>query len=288
MSILWAICGAKQAPSIKRVPMDEETQEAVNNAFLTQEVSFREGIERPFDENWMSDEDEIATTLIPVEVTVFSDISQSNSTSIEPIDAENLDEILGLAVKVVNGRQERILVQVFGKAQSLTRDWWVSLVYKSGTFNRLESSGFRLGEKLVCIVEDNLIKFRSLYSLSRVIDTSVIFSVATKTEVYSFVSDHSHLFDISNVEEFMAATSRNAKKYIASVVRSGVLMNHTVQTLKDATTGTGLHIKILNNRIVMPQGSRELTEFIRFLNDGRYVGPVSGQAYITNSRRPAS
>ena len=72
MSILWAICGEKQSPSIKRVPMDQKTQEAVNHAFLSQEVSFREGIERQFDENWMSDEDEIATTPIPGKVTVFS------------------------------------------------------------------------------------------------------------------------------------------------------------------------------------------------------------------------
>ena len=52
--------------------MDQKTQEAVNHAFLSQEVSFREGIERQFDENWMSDEDEIATTPIPGKVTVFS------------------------------------------------------------------------------------------------------------------------------------------------------------------------------------------------------------------------
>lgn len=288
MSILYAICGARQTPLIKKVTMDEKTQEAVNNAFLTQEESFREGIERPFDENWMSDEDEIAATPIPVEVTVFSDISQSKSTSIEPINAENLDEILGLAVKVSNGGQERILVQVFGKGQSLTRDWWVSLVYKSGTFNRMELSGFRIGEKLVCIFESNLIKFRSLHSLSRVIDTSGIFSLASNTEVNSFVSDHSHIFDVANVEEFIATTSRNARKYMASVARSGVLEHHSAQSLKDAAIGTGLEIKILKNRIIMPQDSREITEFMRFMNDGRYVGPVSRQAYITNSRRPAS
>ena len=158
-------------------------------------------------------------------------------------------------MKVTNGRHNRILVQVFSKAQSLTRDWLVSLVYKSGTFNRMESSGFRLGEKLVCIVEDGLIKFRSLYNLSRVIDTSYIFSVATQTEVYSFVSDHTHLFDISNIDDFMDATSRNARKYIASIVRSGVLSNHTAQTLKDATAGTGLHIKILVTTHPLPVNS---------------------------------
>ena len=261
--------------------------EAVNNNFLKQEENFREGIEKSFDQNWMSDEDEIAITPTPVEVEVFSDIFQSRSTSVEPINAENLDEILGLAVKADNGDRERILVQVFNKSQSLTRSWWVSLVYESGIFNRLESSGFRLDEKLVCIIEDNLIKFKSLHMLGRVIDTSTIFSVASESEVNSFANDHLHLFDIIDLDEFISSTSRNARKYIASVVRSGALNNHTVQSLKTASKGTGININLTNNKIVMPQSSREITELMRFLNDGRYVGPVSGQPYITNSRRPA-
>ena len=285
MSILWAICGDKPTPSIKRVPLDMASWEAVYNNFLIQEENFRDGIEKSFDQNWMSDEDEIATAPIPAELSVFRDISQSKSTSVEPINADNFDEILGLAVKADNEGHERILVQVFSKSQSLTRSWWVSLVYENGTFNRLESSGFRLDEKLVCIIEDNLIKFKSLHMLGRVIDTSTIFSVATETEVNSFAIGHSHLFEIINVNNFVSSTSRNARKYIASVVRSGVLNNHTIQSLKDATKGTRLDLKIVNNRIVMPQSRGEITELMRFLNDGRYVGPVSGQPYITNSRR---
>ena len=46
-------------------------------------------------------------------------------------------------------------------------------------------------------------------------------------------------------------------------------------------------MKVNNGKIVMPSTGGGITELMRFLNDGRYVGPVSGEAYITNSRRRA-
>ncbi len=86
----------------------------------------------------------------------------------------------------------------------------------------------------------------------------------------------------------MAGTSRNARKYMASLLRSGVLRNHTAQTLRKASTGTQLEIEVRDDKVVMPTGSGEITELMRFVNDRRYVGPVSGDAFITNSRRPAT
>ena len=233
----------------------------------------------------MNEGDEINTASIPAEVSVFSEILHSNDTALDPVDPGNLEEIRGLAMKADDGGRERILVQLFAASQSLSRPWLVSLRFEGDTYTRLESSVFRLHDKLVCIVEDGLIKFRSLYNLGRVIDTSAIFSAATNGEVKSFATGHAHLFEIPDVNVFVAGTSRNARKYMKSLERSGVLQNHTAQTLHDASAGTRLAIEVRNGRILMPRGGGGITELMRFLNDGRYIGPISGEAFITNSRR---
>ncbi|MXX87028.1 MAG: hypothetical protein F4Y71_11270 [Acidobacteria bacterium] len=286
MALLLAVCGNKTDASVREVPLNASAQEAVAEAFQKQEAEFREGVEVPFDENWMIDAGEIATAAVPAGVGLFDEILTGSQVDLEPVSAEDFDDIHGLAMKPDTGH-ERVLVQVFGRGQSLTRPWLVSLLYEAGTYTRLESPGFRLDEKLVCIVENGVIRFRSLYNLGRVIDTSVIFGAATDGEIRQFVADYASMFDVADVNAFLDATSRNARKYITSVGRSGVLKNHTVQSLQDATEGTKLELEVHNGKIVMPSTGGGITELMRFLNDGRYVGPVSGEAYITNSRRRA-
>ena len=288
MSLLLALCGDKRALSVKEIPLSASAQRDVGEAFSRQEAAFREGSEMPFDENWLNEGDEIATAPIPTDVTVFGEILRSTDTSRAPVDTGNLEEIRGLTMNADDGGRERLLVQLFATSQSLSKPPLVSLFFEAGTYTRLESSAFQLGDKLVCIVEDGLIKFRSLHNLSRVIDTSAIFSTATDGEVTSFAVDYSNLFEIVDVDGFVAGTSRNARRYLTSLARSGVLRNHTAQTLEQASTGTRLPLVVRNGRIVMPNNSRDITELMRFLNDGRYVGPISGNPYITNSRRPVT
>lgn len=288
MSLLLALCGDRHDLSIKEVPLSASAQEDVGDAFSRQEATFREGEERPFDENWLNERDEIVSASIPADVSIFGEILQSTDTALDPVDTGNLEEIRGLAMKADDGGQERILVQLFAATQSLNRPWLVSLLFEGGTYTRLESSGFRLADKLVCIVENGLIKFRSLHNLGRVIDTSAIFSAATDGDVRSFATAYSNLFEIPDVNLFEADTSRNARKYMKSLARSGVLQHHTAQSLREASAGTKLVIEVQNGRILMPNRSGAITELMRFLNDGRYVGPVSGRAFITNSRRPVT
>ena len=288
MSLLLALCGDKRALSVKEIPLSASAQRDVGEAFSRQEAAFREGSEMPFDENWLNEGDEIATAPIPTDVTVFGEILRSTDTSRAPVDSGNLEEIRGLTLNADDGGRERLLVQLFAASQSLSKLPLVSLFFEAGTYTRLESSAFQLGDKLVCIVEDGLIKFRSLHNLSRVIDTSAIFSTATDGEVTSFAADYSDLFEIDDVNGFVAGTSRNARRYLTSLARSGILRNHTARTLEQASTGTRLPLAVRNGRIVMPCHSRDITELMRFLNDGRYVGPISGNPFITNSRRPVT
>ena len=288
MSLLLALCGNKDDLSVKEVPLSATAQDAVGAAFSRQEAAFRDGEELPFNENWLNEADQIATAPIPEDVFVFAEILHSTDTSLAPMDADHLEEIRGLAIKANNGDRERILVQLFATSQSLSRPLLVSLLFEGGAYTRLETSAFRLDDKLVCIVEDDMIKFRSLHNLSRVIDTSAIFTTATDGEVSSFADTYADLFAIVNVNDFVARASRNARKYMTSIARSEVLRNHTAQTLREASAGTKLAIEVRNGKIVMPSKSGDITELMRFLNDGRYVGPVSRVVFITNSRRQAT
>lgn len=284
--LLLALCGEKHDLEIREVPLSGPVQQDVVSAFLRQEEVFRGAEEKPFDENWLNDGDEIETTPIPKDVSVFDRILNLADIELEPIDTNNLEKVRGLAIKVGGQGKERILVQLFAKSQSLSREGLVALFVENGIYTRLKSSTFCLADKLVCIVEDGLIKFPSLHNLSRVIDTSAIFSVATDKDVKSFAEIHTNLFEISDVSQFVSCASQNARKYMMSIAKSGVLQHHTAQILKDKATKTHLSVELRNGKIIMPNKRKDITELMRFLNDGRYIGPISGDTLITNSKRP--
>lgn len=297
---LLALCGEKQDLSVKDVNLSAAAHDAVAEAFSSQEAAFREGEEKPFDQDWLNEGDEIAVSAIPESETVFHQINPSAATRSRddqarpttdteraPVGPDDLEHIRGLAMTPKRGG-ERILVQSFAATQSLTRPWLVSLLYERGTYTRLESPAFRLNDRLVCIVEGGLIKFRSLYFLGRVIDTSAMFRAATDREVELFAEKHSILFDVADIPGFVDRANRNTRKYMASLATSQVLRNHTAETLQQASRGTHLKLEVRSGKILMPSRRREVTELFRFLNDGRYIGPISGRAFITNSRRPVT
>ena len=288
MPLLLAIVGRREAPAIKEVVLTAAVQESVQQAFSEQEESFRDGTEVSFDENWRLDAHEIAVT-DAAPFTVFDDIRQLTDTAVESLGAHELDEVRGLAMKVDNGDGNGvILVQAFSLSMLLTREGWLSLLAdEDGTYSRLERRGFRLADKIVCLVEGGSLKFRSLHTLGRLLDTSTMFMEATDSEVQTFATDNSSLFYISDIEVFMSMTTRSSRKYISSIMRADVLTGHTVQSLQAGMQATGLEVSTRDGKIEIPTRRAGITELMRFLNDGRYVGPVSQRTFITNSRRPA-
>ena len=287
MTALLALCGERNDLSIKEVPLNREVQGDVMAAFSAQEQTFRLGEETPFHQNWMNESKDIVTTLIPSNVTVFKDIKDSTDTSLAPFLDTDLRKTRGLAISLADDVPTRILVQLFTTSQLLRKPAWFALLLESGTYTRFMDSGFQFGDKLVCIVEDERIKFRSLHNLSRVIDTSEIFRAATDSEVVEFANDYANIIDFGDVDKFVLNSKRTARKLLAVLSGSGALKDHNAHTLKAASEGTNVKIDVNRGKILMPSTNKEITELLRFLSDGHYVGPVSGEPQISNSHRNA-
>ena len=295
MSLLLALCGPKEDLAIREVPLDNYTQMCVQDLLMRQEADFRRGHEVPFDQNWRGESGEIMTTRIPENVTVFDTIrDRITDTSVEPVDVdeEAISHIRGFTMKLDTNGRERILVQNFIKSQRLTRPGRLSLIvrgYEEGTFTRLEESAFHLDDRLVCIVEEGMIKFRNRAKLGRIINTSGIVKAATNKDVRSFAKKYTGLFDVADLDVLTRRMNIYARQYMASIEESGALRGHTPRTLQNAARDTRLRVQINDDgKIEMPMGRGEITEFFRFLNDGRYVGPISRQTYIAGSRRPVT
>lgn len=279
---LFAACRSEDNElSVKRVRVTQPVQNQIETLFLDQEQGFMNGIteEIEFDGAWKPDTNELLTIDLPDQATVITDAIAANPMSLPDIDSANIaDE--GVRALFV-GDANRVLVQRFAPPQILSRRF--SLLLDQNTFKRLEDPAFALDVRLTCVIRDNKIKFKSFHSLRQIIDLFDLYQEATDDVLTDFSQNDT--LDVDDEDLLKQNADQTCRKLIYAIARSGVLERHTADEIQVAAQGVGLGITINDGKIAVPTGRKELKQLLRFLDDGLYEASLSGQRYVTNSKR---
>ena len=281
---LIAVCGDRQQPELKRVLIDDAFFDGVGGLFQDQEADFRLDCEEiPFSGTWRADADEIMTLPLPpsgqVLGALLADVSES---SLDTVSARNFadENIRGLAIAPGSGN---VLVQKYYGSQTLRPGRFLIPGVDGVSFRRTDDSALTFDRSLACIVEDGLLKFKSLTALGRVIDTTDIFRDATAEEVLDFAQHP--LIDTANPDEFVLSTNQVVRRLIHAIQSSGGLVNQTIQSLQQAASQTSFKLNVVNGRVRMPSTNNEIKLLLHFLNDDLFKGALSGVNYVTNSKK---
>ncbi len=286
---LFAACRTSQGGLVaKWVRLESTVQGQVEQLFRKQEAIFKKGItdETAFDGSWKPDDDEFLTIDVPDEASIFADAAVANASSLDSIDPANFQNegIKALFTGYTENGQTHVLVQRFTSGQVLERKF--ALLCQNNVFRRLKDSAFTLDTGLTCVIEDGKVKFRSLAKLRSVLNMMDIYREATEPEVRGFAA-HTKL-SVADVDDFVGNTNQTTRKLIHAVMGNGVLDDHPVADIQSAAAKTNLQIAIENGKIQMPTERSEIKKLLQFLNESRYSGPLTGQAYVTNSQRPVT
>lgn len=285
---LFAACRTHDGQLIaKRVRLDANVQQAVEAVFAEQEAAFRQGVtdEVPFDGSWTPNEDEFLTIDVPAEAQIFADTINANAMAVDDIDtaAFAAEGIKALFTGIPVNGATKVLVQRFTSQQVLERRF--ALLQQGNAFRRLSEPAFTLDNSLTCIIEDGTVKFKSQHKLRSIINMLDIYREATEQEVQTFAA-HASL-EVADAVGFVNVTNQVSRKLIHAIVNNGTLDNYTPVQIQAAAHQTNLEIDVQNGRIVMPTTHADIKALLQFLNESRYSGPLSGQAFVTNSQRPA-
>jgi len=282
---LFAACRVGPALITKRIALQPDLQKLVAKIFDEQEASFREGITTtvPFDGRWTPDADEMLTIDVPAEAAVFAATIEASALSVALLNtaafADEGIKALFTGVKV-NGKT-KVLVQPFTAQQVLGKKF--TFFQQQNVFHQLTDPAFTMASGLVCIIEDGQIKFKSQQKVRAVINMLEIYRAATAEEVSTF-ANHASLA-VTDVAKFAAATNQTSRKLIHAAMQNGILDTYTPSAIKAAASLTGLEVDLHNNQILMPTEPRSIKALLQFLNESRYLGPLSGQAFVSNSQR---
>jgi len=282
---LFALCRNNNGVEIKRVPITNPLQTELGNVFAQQEDAFREG--RPnevvFNGDWKPDDDELLVLNATPDANTMLLAAQGNALAVPPIDIANFDNenIRALFIGVGNNGAMRLLVQRFTAQQRLNRR--LAIFLQQNNFQRLIDPAFTIGTNLTCIIENDEIKFSSYSNLRMIFDLAQFYQAATDEDIDGF-AEHASL-NIDDLNAFKAHANQTVRKLIHKVNSDGTLDNYTVADIQAKAQIMELDLDVQNGQIQIPQDQELAKRFLRFLDDSLYEAPLSGQRYVTNSKR---
>jgi len=282
---LLALCRTDDGIQIKRVPVTNGLQTELNAVFTQLESTFREGRpnEADFNGDWKPEEDELLILNATEEADAMFQAASGNMLALPAIDTANFEDenIRALFTSRNQNGNMRLLVQRFTSHQRLNRSFSVFL--NNNHFEKLTEPAFTIGNKLTCIIEGGRIKFDSYSNLRMIFNLTEYFQEATDEDIEDFAA-HSSL-NLENLDAFKEHANQTVRKLVHKIRFEGILDKHTVSEIQQKAQETGLTLNIVDKKISLPQDPKLIRQFLNFLNDNLYEAPLSGQRYVTNSKR---
>lgn len=284
---LFALTGVPGARII-RFPLTQDLQVEVQAVFAEQLQSFLDGIVTtiPFDGRYIPDEGELLA------INNFDDLdglieATSSPVSVDQFDPQvhSLGQIKALFTAHTLNDTNQILIQYF-ESRRLIANKGLTILYSNNTFRKMTDAGLALDNKLLAIMENRTLKFKSFYFLRRVFELGEYFNEATNEEVAAFAT-HAKL-SVQNVPEFLTSASPLIRKKIFLIQQSNVLNNFTTAQIVGTAETFNLTVETTEDgRIVLPENKTELRCLLRFLDEDYYASSLTKTHFVSNSKRVA-
>ena len=257
----------------------------LEGVFIQQEQTFLDGVneEVAFDGGWSPEPNELLYLTLTDEATAVLQAAQGNVVALPEVNAAafSQENIRALAVLMRHTAGPRLLLQEFSPRQSLERRF--SLVLDGDTFSRLTQPAFSIGASLAGIIENGRIKFRRFSRIKLIFDLTNLYQEATDAELDSFCG--LDCLQVADAAAFKGIADQKMRKLIHAITERKTLENYTPEQIAIAAEGEGFQVEIAGDKIVLPTAKATAKALLHFLDNGLYRAALSGEIFITNSKR---
>ena len=282
---LLALCKPQAAIIVKRIKVSRDVQNQLEGVFIEQERAFFAGVDEEieFDGGWQPEPSQLLYAPITAEAQAAFQTAQGNLVALPEINVDAFGEegIRALAVVMERDGVKRLLLQEFSSRQLLERRF--SLVLDGDTFNRLTKPTFTLNTTLAGIIENDRIKFQKFARIKLIFDLMNLYQEATDAELDSFCAQDQ--IQISDADAFKKIADQQMRKLVRAITERGTLEQYTPAQISEAAAGENFAVEMAENRIVMPTVKANAKALLHFLDEGLYRSALSGDLFITNSKR---
>jgi hypothetical protein len=177
-----------------------------------------------------------------------------------------------------------IWFQAFNRSRLLVTG--MTILFQQNTFQKLNNAGLTLDSKLAAVYQDGNLLFRSYSTVKSFLDVTEYFHEATNEEITSVL--HCPFVSCDDEEAVLDFADAWMRKRFSALKASGILDRVTPRKVANKAKKFGLNCQIKKkdgkNVLVFPMDKKEAKRLLSFLNEGYYVGELTGALYQSNSQ----
>ncbi|MBZ0056897.1 MULTISPECIES: Kiwa anti-phage protein KwaB-like domain-containing protein [unclassified Leclercia] len=290
---LFALMDDNVATKILRIELDSNASSTINTIFSDQKLHFEShhGTVLNFYAGYTPSYGECFKLTNFKEAVILIDAVTRN-TAIPVWEPSVIDptHIKALFVDIASPQNNNLIaIQTFNKKQILdtSKSFVMKLFSSANTFSKADNVGFNLDDKLVAVINGSDIYFKSFFKLRSIFDMSSYFEEATDQEVNDFAKHAS--FEVSQDFKLDTVADTVIRTKVTLINKSGTLNTQSISKLKQAAQKINfpLQTNIAGGieRIVMPQGKKEIKALLDFLDEDIFTSEISQTVYKSNSKR---
>ena len=286
---LFALVLVDGVPQIRHIRLNAQLQNKITELFETQQQDFFKGIEDEvaFNGDWKPDDNEILVLEDLHEISLMINAITGNTTSYNTLDLSRFKEqpVKAIFSGYVKNGNVTVQVQCFRVSQMLVRNQIPVLRLQTGnTFTEITEPMFSLARSLVAVIQNKQLKFKNYSNLRSVFDLSDIYKEATDSDLELF-AEHA-LLSCNNINTFKSKADSSVRKMVHAINKNDVLNQHGLQKITQVAKGyPEVTLKLVNDKIHLPEDKKELKTLLQFLLENIFEGPLSGKKFRTNSKR---
>jgi hypothetical protein len=187
-----------------------------------------------------------------------------------------------------------ILGQSLTSAYALHRASGITLAWHDcNNYVRLTAQGITLKKATDLVVYENEIRFINYNIAARLVDLTSHFTEATDDIIRDFVALDIFSIEIGNQSDaFLQNADTWVRRKVALILKRGVLERTTVEQISRDAESKNIELDLTTQegsvRIRIPTEKPKLKMLLKFLDEDFFDGSLSGDRFITNSKRNRS
>ncbi|WP_081686999.1 Kiwa anti-phage protein KwaB-like domain-containing protein [Chitinilyticum litopenaei] len=275
-----------------RFSLSQDVQQDLTTLLKSQEAEFSANIqdEIAFDGKYKPDFGEVLT------INDFDDIDDLASAIDAPLNIPEVNpspELFGSIKALFSGYRMddgniKVIIQYFDRRRVISTNG-LSIFHSNNVYKKIEGIGLTIDSKLAGVLVGSKLSFHSFHFIKQIFDLSTYYKEATDVDIQQFSTLES--ISVSNAERLAENSDAWVRRKLWLISQSGILENVPMKEIRAVAAEFGIPLDILNDngteKIIIPEGKKELKELLRFLDEDYYKSPLLQNTYITNSKRPA-
>lgn len=281
--VFFAVLGYKEQP-VRRLVIEESAQDEITREFSNQRETFYK--EKSVIEfkggNFNCDSEEIfcAKNFVLTHQDCYDDYH-----SLEVFRPGNNRTERIKAIVALDTDSRDLMFQSYHSLVTMGAGRF-SFLFSNNTFKRINSFAVAVGTKLAALYHDNDLYFHSVQAIQSFINISEAYKAASNVEIMKLL-EHPKL-TCDNPNNLLGIVNTKTRKLFSMLGDSSAIANENLSAEKigEIAEKNGVLLDVQDGKIVIPSANKgELTAALDFLAENVFIGPLSNERYVTNSKR---